>query len=82
MVSYRIKHKTGYYPIVRLTMAVIIVFFLVGCGSTAQRSEFWKHDSVYKDWNHMKFSLFGFENPTDETAKKSKERGWWGITVE
>ena len=65
----------------KIIMAVFMGLFLFGCGSTAQRSEFWKHDSVYKDWDHMKFSLFGFENPTDETAEKSEEQGWWGISV-
>ena len=66
----------------KIILAVLMGLFLLGCGSPAQRSEFWKHDSVYKDWDHMKFSLFGFENPTDETAEKSKDQEWWGISVE
>ena len=65
-----------------LIMAALLALFLSGCGSAAQRSEFWKHDSVYKNWDHMKFSLFGFENPTEKTAQESKEQGWWGISVE
>jgi len=37
-------------------------------------SEFWQHDSVYKNWDHMKFSLFDHKSPTPEVAKKSQEQ--------
>jgi hypothetical protein len=53
--------------------------FLFGCGATADQSEFWKHDSLYKNWDHTKFSLSGYRSPMQEDQKKSMEQGWWGI---
>ena len=55
--------------------------FLYGCGAAARESEFWQHDSIYKTWDHMKYSLQGYKNPSEETAKKSLEQGWWGIEI-
>jgi hypothetical protein len=43
--------------------------------------EFYKHDSVFKDWDHIKFSWWGYDNPTAEVAQKSNERGWWGEEI-
>jgi hypothetical protein len=56
--------------------------FLGGCGTAAQRSEFWKHDTVYKSWDHLKYSWGGYKNPTEETLNKSQEQGWWGIPIQ
>ena len=47
-----------------------------GCGG-----EWLKHDTAYKSWDHMKFSWFGYQNPTDEDMQKSMEQGWWGFEV-
>ena len=65
----------------RLCLLLLLGLFLVGCGSMGRQSEFWQHDSVYKNWDHMKFSLFGYKSPTAEVAKKSQEQGWWGIEI-
>ena len=54
--------------------------FLFGCASL-DGSEFWKHDTVFKSGTHMKYSLWGYKNPTAETQKKSEEEGWWGTKV-
>jgi hypothetical protein len=65
----------------KLFVVLMSGLFLYGCGATAQQSEFWKHDSHFKSWDHLKFSLSGYKNPTEETLKKSQEQGWWGIDV-
>ena len=49
---------------------------ITGCSS-----EFYKHDSIYKDWDHVKFSWWGYENPTADHAKMSTDRGWWGEEI-
>jgi hypothetical protein len=59
-----------------LVFLIILTIFLAGCSS-----EFYKHDSIYKDWNHVKFSWWEYENPTAEHAKMSAERGWWGEKI-
>lgn len=60
-----------------IAMALIGLFFS-GCASI-ERSEFWKHEYMYENWDHVKYSWEGYKNPTDETLKKSQEQGWWGI---
>ncbi len=66
----------------KLFAIALIGLFLTGCGTAAQRYEFWKHDSVYKSWDHLKYSWGGYQNPTDESLNKSQEQGWWGIPIQ
>ena len=65
----------------KLFVVLMLGLFLYGCGATAQQSEYWKHDSQFKNWDHLKFSLWGYKHPTAETLKKSQEQGWWGTDV-
>ena len=66
----------------RLCALFIFAFFLAGCGTTAKESEFWQHSSMYKNWDHTKFSICGYKNPNADTLKKSNDQVWWGIPVE
>ena len=58
-----------------------LIVFLFGCGAAATQSEFWKHDSMYKNWDHTKFSWAGYRSTMKEDQKKSVEQGWWGLEV-
>ena len=62
----------------RVYLLMLAGLFLSSCAAMTE-SEFWKHDSMYKNWDHTKYSLSGYQTPTDETGKKSQEQGWWGI---
>ena len=78
--SYRdIRGRISEKEVMRMMKILIILFMIIavcaGCGSLAKESEFWQHDSHFKNWEHMKFSLWGYKNCTDETAKKSMEQG-------
>ncbi|MFC1531835.1 hypothetical protein ACFL7M_00495 [Thermodesulfobacteriota bacterium] len=66
----------------KLFLLVLIGLFLSGCGTLAERSEFWKHDSMYKNWDHTKYSWSGYRIPTQQTYKKSQGQEWWGIPIE
>jgi hypothetical protein len=57
----------------KLLLLAILGLFLFGCG--AQRGPSWKN------WDHMKFSWWGYKNPTAETGKMSEEQGWWGKEI-
>jgi hypothetical protein len=59
-------------------LVIMAGLFFSGCAAMTE-SEFWKHDSMYKNWDHTKYSLGGYQQPTADTAKQSKEQGWWGI---
>ena len=65
----------------KIIILLILGLFLMGCGQSAVRSEFWQHDTVYRNWDHMKYSWFGHRNPTPDDAVKAAEQGWWGIEV-
>ncbi len=63
------------------------LFFLLGVAllvascSSGTVSEFAKHDKMYKNWDHMKYSWWGYRNPSEETMKQSIDEGWWGTDV-
>ena len=52
-----------------------------GCGQLGVQSEFWQHDSMYKNWDHTKYSMYGYQKPTVETGNQSQEEAWWGIEI-
>jgi hypothetical protein len=45
----------------KLAAVFILSAFLFGCGASATQSEFWIHDSLYKNWDHTWFSLSGYK---------------------
>jgi hypothetical protein len=60
-------------------LALLVVSACVaGCGAAAKKSELWEHDTIYKNWDHMKFSWSGHKEVSLEEAKKSVAEGWWG----
>ena len=65
----------------KLGLLIILAVFLSGCGQSAVQSEFYQHDTMYKNWDHAKFSWFGYKNPTKEDLQKSVDQQWWGIDV-
>lgn len=65
----------------KLFLGAVLCLFIAGCGRAAKQSEFWKHETVYKNWDHLEFSMWGYKNPTVESGKKSQEQGWWGIPI-
>jgi hypothetical protein len=44
-------------------------------------SDFYNHDSVFKDWDHVKFSWWGYRTPNAQAAQMSQDRGWWGEEI-
>jgi hypothetical protein len=62
-------------------LVFLLGLFLAGCSHLGGQSEFWQHDSMYKNWDHTKFSIYGYQNPTVETGTKSQEQAWWGIDI-
>jgi hypothetical protein len=60
-------------------LILFIGLFLSGCGAAAKQSEFWEHDTVYRNWDHLRYSWYGYKKPTVETGKESAKQAWWGI---
>lgn len=63
-------------------MVGMMGLFLAGCGTAAKESEFWKHDSVYRSGDHLKYSWGGYVPTTPDEVQKSTEQKWWGIPVD
>ncbi len=61
-------------------MLLSIAILLAGCGTAAQRSEFWKHDTMYKNWTHMAYSWSGYKKTSADDVQKTKSQNWWGIS--
>jgi hypothetical protein len=69
------------YKMKKLILITLTALFLSGCGTAAQRSEFFEHKTMYKNWDHLKYSWSGYKNTTPEAAEKSQAQDWWGIPV-
>jgi outer membrane lipopolysaccharide assembly protein LptE/RlpB len=65
----------------KLVVLIFMVLFLASCGQHFTKSEYLQHDTMYKNWDHMKFSWFGPDEATSQDVEKSKEQQWWGIEV-
>ncbi len=60
---------------------IFMVLFLASCGQHFSKSEYMQHNTMYKNWDHMKFSWFGPDEATTQDVAKSNEQQWWGIEV-
>ena len=65
----------------KVVALVMMALFLASCSGTLMQSEFMEHDTMYKNWDHMKFSWFGHRNPINDDQQKSIEQQWWGLDV-
>ena len=65
----------------KIIFIFILGLFLSGCGTLAKKSEFWEHDTMYKNWDHFKFSVYEFKSPSLENLKKTNKQGWWGLEI-
>lgn len=66
----------------KLLAVVLTLLFLSGCGAAARQSEFYQHDTMYRNESHLLFSIYGFQNITPKKVERSKAQEWWGIPVE
>ena len=67
----------------KLILVLLTALFLAGCGTAAKESEFWEHGTMYRNWNHLRFSWYEYKQPPPSTADTSmkqqvvgKNRGW------
>jgi len=65
----------------KLFLLLIVAMFLLSCGGIAKESEFWQHDTMFRNMDHLKFSWSGYKNPTSETGNKSETQNWWGTPI-
>ncbi|OHE24683.1 MAG: hypothetical protein A2Z43_08915 [Syntrophobacterales bacterium RBG_19FT_COMBO_59_10] len=66
----------------RFFVIVMATLFLSGCGAAARESGYYEHSTMYKSWDHLKFSICGYKSVNEMEVKQSKEEAWWGTTVE
>lgn len=66
----------------RVFLVLLGVMFLYGCGAAARESGFYEHNTMYKSWDHFKYSAWGYKQSDPKAAQLTKEQDWWGVTVE
>ena len=66
----------------RLIAVMMMALFLSGCGAAARESGFYDHDTMYKNWDHLKFSIYGYKNLEPKAIEESRVQEWWGKTIE
>ena len=66
----------------RLFLVLLGVLFLSGCGTAARESGFYQHNTMYRDGEHLKFSIYGYKHVSQKEAQFSNDRQWLGIPVE
>ena len=62
----------------KMLALLVLSACVAGCGTAAKKSELWEHDTIYKNWDHMRFSWGGHKQVSQEEAIQSVEEKWWG----
>jgi len=62
----------------KMLALLVLSACVAGCGTAAQKSELWQHETIYKNWDHMVFSWGGHKNVSQEEAVQSVQENWWG----
>lgn len=57
----------------KLFIILSISFIFLGCSSN-----WYKHDTIYKNHDHMFYSIHGYTKPTPEDIQHCREQKWWG----
>ena len=71
----------------RIMLAILVIgllFTMTSCKTLfcgVKESQFLEHNSQYKNCAHMRFSIWGYNNPTADHHQKSESQGWWGCQV-
>jgi hypothetical protein len=59
---------------------IVLILLTTGCASMADDA-WWQHRTHYASWEHQRFSMYGYKNPTMQDVEFSKAEGWWGTMV-
>ncbi|MBE0556202.1 MAG: hypothetical protein IH628_03130 [Proteobacteria bacterium] len=65
----------------RAFAVMIMVLFLAGCGAAARESGYYEHDTMYRDFDHLAFSMWGYKSVEQKEIQASKDQNWWGKTI-
>jgi hypothetical protein len=66
----------------RAVAVLMMVLFLTGCGAAARESGFYEHSTMYRDWDHLKFSIYGYKTVEPKEIQASKAQEWWGKNID
>jgi len=66
---------------IKLACVLIVLLAMTGCTTAMKQSEWCQHDTMYKNWDHLKFSWTGYAAPSESDVQNSNGQNWWGIGV-
>jgi hypothetical protein len=59
-----------------LIILVLAAFLLGGCSAA-----WYEHDTIYKNNDHMWYSIFGYKNTDHNDMNLSQFEDWWGEEI-
>ena len=62
-------------------MKKLIVLLIMGLLLSGCSDEFLAHDSLFKNWDHTKFSWGGYKDVSATDVQNSNQQGWWGEEI-
>lgn len=62
----------------KLLVLLVVGACLAGCGTAAKKSELWEHNTIYKNYDHLRFSWGDHEEVSQQEVNQSVAEGWWG----
>jgi hypothetical protein len=65
----------------KVLVLLVLSACAAGCGGPASQSDMWKHDTMYRNWDHLRFSWGGHKEAGGDVVKKSENQNWWGKEV-
>jgi hypothetical protein len=66
-----------------MTRMILVGLVVIGLMIGGCSKEWMAHDTIYKTNDHLAFSLWGYDNPTQDDLKDQTDQGgWWGETIE
>jgi hypothetical protein len=63
ILNHQCKRKKGRAKMKKLFFLILLTLLIAGCSA-----EFYKHDSAFKDWDHVQFSWWDYQKPTADTV--------------
>ena len=65
----------------KLFIVTMMLLFLCGCGAAARESGFYEHNTMYRNGDHLLFSVYGYKKVDTKEVQESSTQQWWGIPV-
>ncbi len=60
---------------------MLVSFIIIGLAVGGCSKAWMSHDTIYKTYDHLAYSLWGYNDTSAEDLKQSNDEGWWGEPI-